>query len=168
MVNPRDIAGKRRRRRRRRRYSDFNDSQCLKTFRCAVPTAVLVSGPWAGLLFWGGCLTFRQHAGVSLRRICSEYCTCCHTAIEVLDQKCCLTQSKYNDTGSASPSADPITPGAGIMESDERRAAIVFSPTVTGRCVLDLMGTMNVDDGNWTVGYLNHRRALCQTRSDQK
>ena len=37
--------------------------------------------------------------------------TCCHTEIEVADQTFHLTQSKYTDTGLASPSADPILPG---------------------------------------------------------
>ena len=38
--------------------------------------------------------------------------TCCHTEIEAADQTFHLTQSQYTDTGSTSPSADPITPGA--------------------------------------------------------
>ena len=56
-----------------------------------------------------GCL---QHAGVSQGRICSDNCTCCHTETEVADQLFYLTQPQYTDTGSTSPSADPITPGA--------------------------------------------------------
>ena len=35
-----------------------------------------------------------------------------HTEIEVADQTFYLTQSQYTDTGSTSPSADPIMPGA--------------------------------------------------------
>ena len=38
--------------------------------------------------------------------------TCCHTEIEVADQTFHLTQSQYTDIGPASPSTDPITPGA--------------------------------------------------------
>ena len=38
--------------------------------------------------------------------------TCCYTQIEVADQTFHLTQSQYIDTGSTSPSSDPITPGA--------------------------------------------------------
>ena len=59
-----------------------------------------------------GCLTSRQHAGVSQGRICSGNFTCCQTQIEVADQPVYLTQSQYTDTGPTSPSADPITPGA--------------------------------------------------------
>ena len=45
-------------------------------------------------------------------RICTDNFTCCHTEIEVEDQTFYLTQSQYTDTGTTSPSADPITPGA--------------------------------------------------------
>ena len=58
------------------------------------------------------CLTSQQHASVSQGRICTDNFTCCHTEIEVTDQTFYLTQSQYTDTGPASPSADPITPGA--------------------------------------------------------
>ena len=60
-----------------------------------------------------GCLSSQQHASVSQGRICSDNLTCCLTEIEVADQTFHLTQSQYNDTGLTSPSADPITPGAG-------------------------------------------------------
>ena len=59
-----------------------------------------------------GCLRSQQHASVSQGRICSDNFTWCHTEIEAADQTFHLTQSKYTDTGSTSPSADPITPGA--------------------------------------------------------
>ena len=59
-----------------------------------------------------GCLTSQQQASVSLGRICSDNCTCCHTEIEVANRTFYLTQSQYTDTGLTSPSADPITPGA--------------------------------------------------------
>ena len=59
-----------------------------------------------------GCLTSQQQASVSQGRICSDNFTCCYTAIEVADQTFHLTQSQYTDTGPASPSIDPITPGA--------------------------------------------------------
>ena len=58
------------------------------------------------------CLTSQQLASVSQGRICSDKLTCYHTEIEVADPTFCLTQSQYTDTGSTSPSADPITPGA--------------------------------------------------------
>ena len=59
-----------------------------------------------------GCLTSQQHASVSQGPVCSDNYTCCHTEIEVADQTFHLTQSQYTDTGSTSPSADPILPGA--------------------------------------------------------
>ena len=58
-------------------------------------------------------LTSQQHASVSQRRTCSENYMCCHTAKEVADPTFYLTQAQYNDTGQTSPSADPISPGAG-------------------------------------------------------
>ena len=60
----------------------------------------------------GVCLTSQQHASVSQGRICSDYCTCCHTEIEAADQTFYLTQSQYTDIGPTSANADPITPGA--------------------------------------------------------
>ena len=59
-----------------------------------------------------GCLTSQQHASVSQGRICSDNFACCHTEIEAADQTLFLTQSQYTDTGTTSPSADAITPGA--------------------------------------------------------
>ena len=38
--------------------------------------------------------------------------TFCHTEIEVADQICHLTQSRYTDTGPTSPSTDFTTPGS--------------------------------------------------------
>ena len=58
------------------------------------------------------CLTPQQHASASQGRICSDNITCCHTEIEVADQTFHLTQSQHTDTGTTSPSTDPITPGA--------------------------------------------------------
>ena len=69
-------------------------------------------GGGEGGRFFVGCLTSQQHASASQGRICSDNFTCCHTEIEVADQTFYLTQSQYTDTGSTSPSADPITPGA--------------------------------------------------------
>ena len=63
-------------------------------------------------LLFVGCVTSQPQASVSQGRICSDNLTCCHTEIEVADQTFYLTQSQYTDTGSTSPSADPITPGA--------------------------------------------------------
>ena len=57
----------------------------------------------------GWSLTSLQHASVSQGRICSDICTCCHTEIEVADQTFHYTQSQYTDTGTTSPSADPIS-----------------------------------------------------------
>ena len=53
----------------------------------------------------------QQQASVSQGQICSDNLTCCHTETEVADPTFHLTQSQYTDTGPASPSADPITPG---------------------------------------------------------
>ena len=62
--------------------------------------------------WFGGCLTSQQQASVSRGWICSDSFTCCHTEIEAADPTYYLTQSQYTDTGSTSPSADPIMPGA--------------------------------------------------------
>ena len=59
-----------------------------------------------------GCLTSQQQVSVSQGRICSDNCTCLHTEVEAADQTFYLTQSQYTDTGPASPSTDPISPGA--------------------------------------------------------
>ena len=59
-----------------------------------------------------GCLTSQQHASVSQGRICTDNFMCCHTETEAANQTFHLTQSQYTDTGTTSPSADPITPGA--------------------------------------------------------
>ena len=85
--------GRRRRRRRRRRRT-----VCL--FICLF------------VCLFVGCLTSQQLASVSQGRICSDNFTCCHTKIEVADQTFHLTQSQYTDTGTTSPSADPIMPDA--------------------------------------------------------
>ena len=57
------------------------------------------------------CLTFQQRASSSQGRICSKTCTCCYTETEVADQTFYLTQLRYTDTASTSPSADHIKPG---------------------------------------------------------
>ena len=54
-----------------------------------------------------GSSTALQH--VSQGWICSDKCMYCHSEIEVADQTFCVTQSQHTDTGSTSPSADPIT-----------------------------------------------------------
>ena len=68
--------------------------------------------PWHVMLLFVGGLTSQQQATVSQGRICLDNFTCCHTEIEVADQTFYLTQSQYTDTGSTSPSVDPITPVA--------------------------------------------------------
>ena len=73
--------------------------------------SVCVWGGGGGLLFVG-CLTSQQQASVSQGRVCSDNFTCCHTEVEAANQTFYLTQSQYTDTEPASPSADPITPGA--------------------------------------------------------
>ena len=77
-----------------------------------IPVSTKVSIAQRGLSV--GCLMFQQHASVSQGRICSDNFTCCHTEIVVADPTLHLTQSKYTDTGSTSPSADPIMPGTWV------------------------------------------------------
>ena len=62
---------------------------------------------------FGGCLTSQQRASVSEVRICTDNFTCCHTETEVANQTFYLT-------GSTSPSADHIMPGA--WQSSHRSA----------------------------------------------
>ena len=52
-------------------------------------------------------------SGRDLPRIFLIYFFSWHTEIEVADQTLYLTQSQHTGTGPVSPSADPITPGAG-------------------------------------------------------
>ena len=59
-----------------------------------------------------GCLKYQKHASASQGRICSDNFTCYHTEIEVADRTFHLIQSQYTDTGTTSPSTDPITPSA--------------------------------------------------------
>ena len=58
------------------------------------------------------CVVSQPHASVSQRRFCLDSYTCCHAAIEVADQPCCLTTSPCTDTGPTSFSCDPLMPGA--------------------------------------------------------
>ena len=62
---------------------------------------------------FAGCLSSQHHASVSQGRVCSDKCARCKTEIELADENVYLTQSQYTDTGPTSPSADPMTPGAG-------------------------------------------------------
>ena len=71
-----------------------------------------IRGSELQLRLFVGCLASQQHASVSQRRTYSDNFTCCHTGIEVADRTFHLTQSHYTDTRPASPSTDPITPGA--------------------------------------------------------
>ena len=67
---------------------------------------------FVGLFLFVGCLTSQQHASVSQGWICSDKFTCCYVEIEAVDQTIYLTQSQYADTGTTSPSTDPVMPGA--------------------------------------------------------
>ena len=58
------------------------------------------------------CLTSQQHASVSQGRICTDNFTCCHTEIQSCRFNFPSHPSQYTDTGPASHSTDPITPGA--------------------------------------------------------
>ena len=80
-----------------------------------------------------GVLNVPANPGVSHRRTCSDNCTCCHTETEVADRACYLTQSgesQYTDKGPASPSPDPMTPGAwqGSHESTNCEVAGITRP----------------------------------------
>ena len=59
-----------------------------------------------------GCWISQQQVSVSQGWGYLGNCTCCHTEIEVADQIFYLTQSQYTDTGTTSPSAVPVSPGA--------------------------------------------------------
>ena len=59
------------------------------------------------------CLTSQQQANVSQGRICLDNCTCCHTEIKVADQNFYINQSRYTDTESTSPNADPLRQAPG-------------------------------------------------------
>ena len=56
-------------------------------------------------------LVLCAHDGFLLVGSAQDKSTCCHTEIDVAGQIFSLTQSQYTDTGPASPSTDPITPG---------------------------------------------------------
>ena len=51
-------------------------------------------GGWEEGVLVGSLLALvtQQHASLSQGRFCSDYCTCCHTEIEVADQTFYLTQ----------------------------------------------------------------------------
>ena len=114
----------------RRRMNDTS------SHRCAPPVPISTNGKM-GLV---GCLTSQQHASVSQGRICEDNCTCCHIEIEVADQTFHLTLSQYTDTGPASPSADPITPGPwqGCQFLSHRYDSTRKNPVGSGNRTLDL------------------------------
>ena len=105
VVNPRDIAGERKKNKTKQNKKQKNKKLSL--------LCVAVPQRWSGtLLLLVDCVSSQQHASVSQGRICSDFCTCCHTEIEAAYQTFYLTQSQYTDTGPPSPRADPIMPGA--------------------------------------------------------
>ena len=117
----------------------------------------LSANPSLSCLFAGwlvACLTSQQHASVFQGRICSEKFTCSHSEIEVADQTFQLTLSQHTDTGSTSPSADHITPGAW---QDSRWSANV---EVTGMTPPRKMRTSQAGIEPWIFhsrgGRLNH------------
>ena len=59
-----------------------------------------------------GCLLNVPAAGWCISGTDRLNCACCHTEIEVAGETFYFAQSPYTDTGPASPSADPISPGA--------------------------------------------------------
>ena len=83
-----------------------------RTQVCRFPGRRLTTRPTRRQGWLLACLTSQTQAGVSQKRICSDKFTCCHTETEAAGHTIHLTQSQYTDTGSTSPSADLITPGA--------------------------------------------------------
>ena len=62
--------------------------------------------------------------GESLRRVCADKFTWCHTEAGDADQTLYITQSQYTDTGSTSPSTDPITSGSSALETYLKRSCV--------------------------------------------
>ena len=51
----------------------------------------------------------------------------CHTETEPSNPTCRLTQSHHTGTGPTSPCTDFVTPGAGVMEADDRQVTTIFT-----------------------------------------
>ena len=85
---------------------------------------------WSMLLLFVGCLMSQQHASVSQGRICKDNFTCCHAEREAADQTFFLMHSQHTDTGSTSPSTDPMTLGSGraVGPNTVQHSAVPFPP----------------------------------------
>ena len=55
-----------------------------------------------------GCLPSKEHDSASQGRIREENCMCCYTEKENADQSCDARHSQQADTGSTSPSVNPV------------------------------------------------------------
>ena len=71
-------------------------------------------------------LTSLPRACASQGRMCSHYCTCCHTEMEVTYQTLYLTQPQYTDTVPTSPRTDPVSLDA--WQSSHRSITFVTWP----------------------------------------
>ena len=83
--------------------------------------------------YWlAGCLTPRQHATASQGPICSDYCACCHTAIEGAVQTSYLTtRSHHTDTRPTSPSGDPMS--SSTLQVSHRKTSFEITGTTQPR-----------------------------------
>ena len=97
------------------------------------------------------CLTSQQHAHASQRQIHPESCMCCHTEVEVSDPTCRLTQSQYNGTRPASPSADPVTPS--VRQGSHWSAHAYITGTTRGKTNILNTGRAWIERGSVTPAF---------------
>ena len=84
------------------------DTPVEKSFQLEIYKWQQVMGHFSVVLLLVGCLASQQHPSVSQGQICSDDCMCCLDEIEFANF---LSHPLYADTGPASLSTDPITPG---------------------------------------------------------
>ena len=83
-----------------------------------VTLAISVKERASWVMFVVGCLMYQQQASVSHGRIYFDKVACYYTEIEVADQTCYLTQSRYINAGPIAPGAwQAIAIAAPIFES---------------------------------------------------
>ena len=128
VVNPKDTAGERTKKKKRAKN---------RTIHLQINHYLLS--------LFVACLMSQQHDSVSQGQICSDKFSCCHTETELAHQTIYLIQSHYTDTGSTSPSADPIMPG---NWQDSHWSASFISMTLLGK--IPVQGESNL--GSSTLG----------------